>query len=134
MLKKRQEYTFNINDIVKNIPVGISLPFNSDKIFSLNYTTRDQIKSNLINLILTNKNERPFNPDFGGNLRFVLFEMDSSSDELKDRITDIITNNISQISNIDVKILKDSDINTLYISISYSINNTDDTLNIQINK
>ena len=134
MLKKRQEYTFNINDIVKNIPVGISLPFNSDKIFSLNYTTRDQIKSNLINLILTNKNERPFNPDFGGNLRFVLFEMDSSSDEIKDRITDIITNNISQISNINVKILKDSDINTLYVSISYSINNTEDTLNIQINK
>ena len=45
-------------------------PFNPD----LNYTTAKQIDTNLRNLILTIKGERPMQPDFGSDVYFLLFE------------------------------------------------------------
>ena len=32
------------------------------------------IKQSIVNLLLTNKGERPFNPDYGSNIRSYLFE------------------------------------------------------------
>jgi len=45
--------TIRVNplDLQKNIAIGVSLPF--DKPFTSTYTTKDQIKSNLVNLLLT---------------------------------------------------------------------------------
>jgi len=47
--------TIRVNplDLQKNIAIGVSLPFN--KPFTSTYTTKDQIKSNLINLLLTSR-------------------------------------------------------------------------------
>ena len=49
-------------DLDKNKAVGISLPFNAGGVFRSTYATKDQIKSNLINLLLTYKGERIENP------------------------------------------------------------------------
>ena len=38
------------------------------------YISKDQVKANLINYILTNKGERLFDPTFGGDLRSLLFD------------------------------------------------------------
>ena len=46
-------------DLQKNIAIGVSLPFDGPSgPFNKTYSTADQIKSNLINLLLTNKGER----------------------------------------------------------------------------
>ena len=56
--------------------VGVALPFGNavGGAFSLNYTTKNQIKSNLKNLILTEPGERLGNPMFGTPLRKYIFE------------------------------------------------------------
>ena len=66
--------TIRVNplDLQGNIAIGVSLPFN--KPFNSTYSTKDQIKSNLINLILTTRGERVMNPLFGTGLRDFLFE------------------------------------------------------------
>ena len=60
--------------------VGFALPMDGNAVFRPTYTTRDQIKSNLINYMLTNKGERVFNPNFGSNLRALLFEQIDDGD------------------------------------------------------
>jgi phage baseplate assembly protein W len=61
-------------DLDKNRAIGISLPFNAGGVFNRTYSTKDQIKSNLINLLLTYKGERIENPEFGADLSRLLFE------------------------------------------------------------
>ena len=68
--------TIRVNplDLQKNIAIGVALPFNGPGVFKSTYTTKDQIKSNLINLLLTDVGERVMNPNFGTNLKRFLFE------------------------------------------------------------
>ena len=68
--------TIRVNplDLQKNIAIGVSLPFNGPGVFNSTFTTKDQIKSNLINLLLTDPGERVMNPNFGCNLAKILLE------------------------------------------------------------
>ena len=73
-------------DLQKSRAVGISIPFNGGGVFKSTLSTQTQIKSNLINLLLTSKGERPFNPQFGSNFKRLLFEP----------LTDILTESIKE--------------------------------------
>jgi hypothetical protein len=61
------------------VAVGVSIPFvgsttsGSDAVFPSTYTSTEQIRSNLINFMLTNKGERYLNPNYGSNLRKYVF-------------------------------------------------------------
>lgn len=78
-------------------PIGVTLPFNnSGGIFNYSYTNRDQVFSNLKNLLLTNKGERYMEPDFGTGIRSLLFENISDEEEFKDRLKGEIESAISQ--------------------------------------
>lgn len=61
-------------DLNQRIAIGVAIPFSAANVFRSTYTTVDQIKSNIINYILTNTGERILNPTFGANLRAQLFE------------------------------------------------------------
>ena len=64
----------------EDIALGIALPFGPGQSnFKLNYTTLDQAKTNIVNLLLTHKGERFMQPDFGTNLRRFLFQPNTSS-------------------------------------------------------
>lgn len=111
-------------DFKKDIAIGISIPFNGDAVFNSTYTTKDQIRSNIINFFLTNKNERVFNPSFGGNLRELLFEQitNSNLNNLKDIVESSLTKYFPQI-NVEELVVLGND-NTINITLSYKINNT----------
>jgi hypothetical protein len=68
------EKTFIVDTQDKS--VGLSLPIGgaNNGYFAVNYTTKNQIKSNLKNLILTEPGERLGNPKFGTPLRKFIFE------------------------------------------------------------
>ena len=58
-----------------DIGIGIAIPFGSGRTnFKINYTTLEQGKTNLINLLLTDKGERYMQPQFGTNLKRFLFQ------------------------------------------------------------
>lgn len=68
----------NVADLQENaykvIGIGINRASNAGGAFSVNYTTIQQARNNLINLILTKKGERVAQPDFGCDIWKVLFE------------------------------------------------------------
>ena len=68
--------------------VGFGFPLNGDAVFVPTFQTRDQIKANLVNYLLTNRGERVFNPNFGADLRNLLFEnvSDTTTEDLRERI------------------------------------------------
>jgi phage baseplate assembly protein W len=129
--------TIRVNplDLQKNIVIGVSLPFNAPGVFNKTYSTKDQIKSNLINLLLTDKGERIMNPEFGADLRRSLFDniTDSNIELLKLKIVDAINIFIPEIELGTVDVIANPDYNTLDITINYRliISNTPDQITVQ---
>jgi phage baseplate assembly protein W len=129
--------TIRVNplDLQKNIVIGVSLPFNAPGVFNKTYSTKDQIKSNLINLLLTDKGERIMNPEFGTDIRKSLFDnmTNSSADLLKLKIIDSVNIFVPEIILGEVKVEPDFDYNTLNITINYrlAISNTPDQVTVQ---
>jgi hypothetical protein len=61
-------------DLQPRVAIGISLPFNGSTGFNSTYTTADQLKTNILSFLLTNRGERLFQPTFGASLRNFIFE------------------------------------------------------------
>ena len=82
------------------------------------------IKRSVKNIILTNKYERPFNPDFGCNLRGFLFEniTEPLLVIIKDRVAMAIEKYEPRVSVEDVVVKNDIDKNGINIQISFLIN------------
>jgi phage baseplate assembly protein W len=127
--------TIRVNplDLQKNIAIGVSLPFNRP--FNSTYTTKDQIKSNLINLLLTTRGERIMNPLFGTGLRDFLFEgiTDSNLENLRLDLINSINLFIPEISVVNIGITPSYDSNSIELNLSYLLNisNTPDQITVQ---
>lgn len=128
---RREEFKINHADNKKNTGIGIAIPFDATSVFKVNYTTKEQVKSNLINLLLTNRGERPFNPNFYADIRRRLFEPDASVDEIKSIISDKINRYIQKITLKNIDVTNGDGIHSIIISINYTVNNQDDTVTIQ---
>ena len=123
-------------DLTPSVAVGYGFPINGPAVFIPTYTTRDQIKANLINYLLTNKGERVFNPMFGGDLRNLLFEgiIDSTQDELLLMIQDQIGQYFPTVRIEEIKFENQVDRNTVNFVLTYQIENfgIEDTINIEL--
>ena len=110
-------------DLDKNKAVGIGLPFKGGGVFPKTYSTQDQVKSNLINLLLTYKGERVLNPEFGADLPKLLF--DPITDNIIKKIQDQIITNVNvyipEIILTNIEVNPDIDRNTLYVMIEYQL-------------
>jgi len=148
-------------DINKRVAVGVSIPFNGtgtstdnilisasskpnvenisptystgNSIFNSTYTTTEQIKSNIINYILTNKGERVLNPNFGSNLRAFIFEniTESNLRALEIKLTSDIKDNFPSVNVISLTLTPAYEANTIQLDIVYSIYGNE-AQNIQI--
>ena len=121
-------------DLKPRVAIGVSIPFSSPSVFTSTYINRDAIKTNLINFFLTNKGERYLNYDFGGSLREFIFEQitNENLDFIKEDIQNKVNTYFPSIIINDLKILSQADNNAIFISITYSISNTNITDNIEI--
>ncbi len=121
-------------DFNKSAAVGVDLPLNAPGVFRPNYTTAAAIKNNLINYFLTNPGERPLNPTFGGGLRAFIFEQITTNnlDFLEERISSDLSKFFPNVKIGNLEILKHEDTNTITVSLTYSVINTNinDTLQI----
>tara|TARA_R110000744_G_scaffold73536_2_gene147194 strand:+ start:6522 stop:6953 length:432 start_codon:yes stop_codon:yes gene_type:complete len=76
-----------------DVALGIALPFGPGRSnFKLNYTTLDQARTNVINLLLTHKGERFMQPEFGTDLRRFLFRQNTRNlaDDIRDNLLEAI--------------------------------------------
>lgn len=93
MAKQRKEYFYNPIDFDKNVAVGVKLPFGKPNgLFTQSFTTEEQAVSNLKNLLLTRKGERPFQPLFGSDVYSQLFE--NIDLNLNERISETLSEDI----------------------------------------
>tara|TARA_B100000900_G_scaffold183451_1_gene155607 strand:+ start:212 stop:688 length:477 start_codon:yes stop_codon:yes gene_type:complete len=145
-------------DLEKSKAVGLNLPFTgptglnngenniSDLItakassdiktpFKCNHTTAEATKNNLINYFLTNPGERPMNPTFGAGLRAFIFEHITTDnlDFLEEKIGLDLQKFFPNINIDNLEILDRKDINTITVSLNYSIINTNISDTLEMN-
>ena len=85
-------------DINKNITIGIAFPLNDINLFKGTTTVKEQIKTNLINLLLTEPGERLYTPNYGIGLKGLLFEPNIDQENLNSKINQQINFYIPEIS------------------------------------
>jgi phage baseplate assembly protein W len=106
--------------------VGVAIPFNAPGVFRTTYTTKESIKTNLINFFLTNKNEIYLNPTFGGNLRAFIFQQINTGnlDSLKEDIQYQLNLYFPSVIIASLNIDSFPDINQINVVLKYNIQDT----------
>jgi phage baseplate assembly protein W len=120
-------------DINQRVAVGVAIPFSSPSVFTSTYTTLDQIKSNIINYMLTNTGERVLNPTFGANLRAQLFEQitPDNLNALEIKIINDMRRNFPTVRISQLTLSPIYEQNAIQLVMVYSVlNNTEQTIQI----
>lgn len=109
--------------------IGITLPIQiGNTAFNQSFTTIEQTKSNIKNLLLTKKYERLMQPNLGSGMQELLFEI--NDEDLAEKIENVINNSmetwlpfvvIEDISIEQTNELKDT--NQLNVSLKFRIEN-----------
>lgn len=114
-----------------NFAYGITLPVKRGNTgyFEQAFSSFEQSKSNLKNLLLTRKGERVMQPSFGSGLHELLFEQ--ADDQLEQRLEEEITNTVNfwlpyiEISEIDVTMTDEmKDRNQVDMKVIFTVGNT----------
>jgi len=112
-------------DLQKNTAIGVKLPFNAPGVFYSTFSKSDQLKYNLINLLLTAKGERIDNPEFGTLLRAQLFNpmTPASFSDIEDSIKDSVQIYIPEILINKIEFIQEGEYgsNVLVVKIAYQI-------------
>lgn len=113
-------------DLQPRKAIGVDLPFEGSAVFNSTYETKDALKANLINYFLTNKGERYLNPNFGSNIKSLLFEnidrdqLDLIESTIEKDLTDFFPN----IQPTLIQVASDPDTNAVIFFLRYSIRDT----------
>lgn len=119
-------------DLQPRKAVGVSLPFSAKDVFTSTYTTKDALKSNLINFMLTGRGERVLNPDFGIGLRSMLFEQ--ATQDSRDQIDYMVRKGLSDwfpqvvVNTLTITVEPNNYTATVYLKYSVSQTNIQDEL------
>ena len=114
-----------------NYAYGITLPVRKGNTgyFEQAFSSFEQAKSNLKNLLLTRKGERIMQPNFGSGLHELLFEQ--ADDKLEQRLEEEITNTVNfwlpyiSISEIEVTMTDEmKDRNQVDMKVVFTVGNT----------
>ena len=122
------------NDLNPDTKIGLELPFARSRtgLFGLTETTLEQAGHNIKNLLLTAKGERVMQPDFGSDLRALLFEQ--ADENIEERIEETILESISTwlpyISVEKIDIIEDETTpNLMKVNLNFYLNYDPDRFN-----
>ena len=123
-------------DLQPSRAVGFGFPLDGDAVFIPTYTTREQTKANMLNYLLTNRGERVFRPNFGSNLRSLLFEniVDAELEDLQSIIQEDIRRFFPNVTVKQIEFNNEPDRNEINFTLTYEIINlgVEDNLEIVI--
>ena len=122
---------YNVSDLKENdykvLGVSINEVSTSNGAFAVNFTTINQAKSNLQNLILTKKGERLMQPEFGCDIWKIIFEPIVEGDiesKIENSILDAVNTWLPYL-NIDTILFdydeNDIDTNKIQLEIQFSL-------------
>ena len=139
--------------------IGLQIPFHgissslsfygTDAVFTSNFTTRDQIRSNIINFLLTDQGEIYMNHQFGSSLRRYIFSnitnesytfskpgsttfTNLGKEDLQANIKADLSEHFPMITVNKVIINPLYDSNTVTININYTFSGSEEELNAQL--
>jgi len=117
------------DDLRPSQAIGVKIPFSAPIAFASVYSTKEQTKYNLINFLLTDRRERPFNPTFGAGLRSRLFEQiaQSSLEDIKQSLISQIENNFPNVSISNLNVNGDPNTSSIRIKFSYTLKSSKET-------
>ena len=118
---ERRNIKINPLDLPQNdkVAVGVTFPFDGPAVFNSSFTTKEQVKSNLINLLLTSPGERINLPDFGVGLKQLLFEQNIDLITLRETIIKQSAFYVPNINVVDVSTSLSPSKHILFVSITY---------------
>ena len=121
-------------DLNESLAIGITFPLLNDGRFEQSFTVKEQVKSNILNVLLTERGERLNLPNFGVGLKSLLFENNVNTDELTQRISEQLDEHVPdiEITNVISDFLEDQHI--LKITLEYVViySNEKDAIKINI--
>jgi len=128
-IKLRKPIRIDPVDVAEKVAVGIRLPFDKKRVFTLDYTTKAHAKSKLTNVLLTSPGERLNQPLFGVGLKNRLFEQ--QTEIAGNDLRSIVSPQVEQyVPEIEIKniFLKDGGIqgHKLFVTVNYSLLNNDE--------
>jgi phage baseplate assembly protein W len=122
-------------DLNKNVTIGVAFPLDESNMFKGTNTVAEQVKANLINLLLTVPGERINLPNYGVGLKNLLFEQSIDLETLKEQIISTTNRYIPniKIKNIQTGMTKDE--HTIYIKVAYvsTLNGEPDSIQLNFN-
>ncbi len=112
--------------------INIDFPFKDSPegfYFNLNATDADAIRADLLHLLLTNKGERLYLPDFGSDLKKYIFEPNDSitHEQIKDNLNETIKRYMPNLIINDITFKNDSIEELIIVELTYTV--TDGTFN-----
>ena len=120
-------------DLNKNVKIGVAFPLDETNMFSGTETVQDQIKANLINLLLTQPGERVNLPSYGVGLRHLLFEQKIDLNVLQEKIQTSVSRYIPNVLVTNINTGLSEDEHTLFVSLTYKYTLNGEVENIQLN-
>ena len=117
----------------KNVTIGVAFPLDETNLFSGTQTIQEQIKSNLIDVLLTAPGERVNLPTFGVGIKNLLFEQAVDLVQLKETIQSQSDQYIGNIKIIDITSGLSNDMHIISLNIIYQLLLDGTEENIQLN-
>ena len=138
----RNVYTYQFYNETPDKPLGILLPFNKDAggsrsdssaynsqpgagkgVFKSSYTIEQQAMSNLKNLILTQKGERLYQPEFGTDIQRSLFENNTKEliVELQESLNEDIKFWLPYIIIEELRVFQNIDQHQIVLTLSFKV-------------
>ena len=123
----------NLLDLNNNARIGLAFPLNDINMTSGTETTREQLKANFLNLLLTVPGERVNHPTYGIGLKSQLFEQTLDETTLLENINNHLAFWIPEITVTEAVLEEDRDYYRISLTLTYSITLDGSKDSIQIN-
>ena len=120
-------------DISKRATIGLAFPLNDVNMTSGTETTKEQLKANFLNLLLTVPGERINHPTYGIGLKSQVFEQGIDEVSLMERINTQLAFWMPEISVTEINVEENRDYYKISITLTYSITLDGSEDSIQIN-
>ena len=120
-------------DLNNNARIGVAFPLNDVNMTSGTLTTKEQLKANFLNLLLTVPGERLNHPTYGIGLKGQLFENSIDEISLLENVNGQLAFWIPEITVTDASLRQDIDQYRVSLTLTYSISLDETEDSIQIN-
>ena len=103
----------------KDIGYGIVFPLMDEGTFTQSFTLKDKVKTNILNVLLTERGERLYMPNFGCGLKNLLFDNNIDVQQLKEIIIEQLNRHVPEVTVEEVQTEQIE--HTLKVTLSYIV-------------